>query len=1006
MLCKNCGKPIADGLNFCGNCGEMIEKQSSQIAPETSDHIVPPPLPMVEATALPSKQAVPKSPPTNDAPPMPKAAPIKKKKNGFLGFIKVILSIVLTLPIIAVLALFIISAVTSNKENKLEDSTIKAYINSTFDAGDDMAPKITDVTPTSAAHSTTIKFTGSNFDASRLVNITINEQDLNISEIAQNSIQAVITYGAKTGDIVLNFVDGQITINEFEILEQQKTLILEEEVKPSDSPQTIVTQDISITLPAGAVQSPQTLQISEVVNPQTINLPSAENFRLFSITLGDVSQFDDIVTIILDISSDTEGRPTAVYFDENTSQYNTLPSEVIDGKLHIYTNHLTDFAKIQWGTSHLSSDEYFRMHYFDTDTVSYTATMDELAVLVGEMLEQVRKDYERVIPDGYRETFSTMYIKDSMEVYISSSVPNCKYKALSNHIVVPTNFSNKEKFETELAHEFFHAYQDTVWNEIMGIGTMAKSENLWAVEALAELAAYEIAYPGRRHRAIDESIKPTTPYNTFNSIHEYSMSCYLRYLLDITKSKPEDLWVSVAGSSDTNLENSINSFFKSKSSTFVSLADSYTAFWMAVLGDKNAPEHYNTFNFVDELELSAYERVAAFEYLPKNAYTMEFYMLDITGFPDNVPIRIFNMQCTEDSANGAWSTKIAGIGNVNNIAAARISGGHPWEYTSSATDSYKRFVFEKGKDEVVLVGLDGKLENQLAAVRFTEIKSNCMPDTIQDETVGVEQMFEITFNDVFQNIENALLVVDFGDGETAEFPQVVTYNFIAETAFHVYDELFDGVVKLMLYDTTNSKKELIAQLNVPVSITNELGLTASPNPTQIAQEVSFQISEKNSAYTYNWSLGDGTTNNKIGITELTHTYEEFGSYTVSVAVYDELDEHIGTAKLIMTVEEPIALSGKWQYIGETYTDFGITYRGVSIITFYDEGNCIMSMGIQSTETQSIEDTPCTYTFYENTSKGTITFVNQETGGKETMTFTINGNSLFLAGTGITYIKTQ
>ncbi|MCK5129728.1 MAG: PKD domain-containing protein [Clostridiales bacterium] len=1077
MHCKNCGKQILGDSKFCQDCGSKVIEPSVQnptesanetkapsktspIAPqkpivaqnnkspkpevqENTTIISPPPLPDSQDTApiiapLPPKATVadnaplpsqPKptptkasTPPTIETPPQAisnntplPSAPVQKKikKHGFVRFLKVTFSILLTLPILAVLALFIISAVTSNVESKSKDSTIPSHINSTFDDSDDTAPMITDVTPMSATISTTITFAGENIDATKLINITINDQQLNVNEVTDSSIQAVITHGAQSGDIVLHFVDGQITIDEFEILPQQKTLILEEELSPSDSPQTIVAQDISIILPAGAIDSPQTLKISEIINPQTLNLPPAKDFRVFSITLGDISQFDDIVTIIIDLPEDTEGQPTAAYFNEETSLYNTLPSEVIDGKLHIFTSHLTDFAKIQWGTSHLSSDGYFRMHYFSTDTVTYTTSMDELAVLVGETLEQVRKDYEAKIPAAYRENFKSITIngntyKDTLEVYIDSSLPNCKYNAITNNILLPTSFSSQEKFETVLAHEFFHVYQDSVWNELNFVGTMSKSENLWAVEVLAELAAYEIAFPGKnRHRPLDESITPSVPYDTFDSIQEYSMSCYLRYLLDITNSKAEDLWIHVAGSSNSHLEISINDFFKSKSSAFISLQDSYPEFWKAVLGDSNAPEHYNTFNVVEVRDILAYEHTAAFEYYSKYPATMKFYMLDVKAFPDNVPIRIFNMQSSNESGNPVWSTQISGVTSVNFLNSKRVPGGHNW-YRSSIGD-YKRYSFEKGKDDVVLFGFESTTqhqatENPYADVKFTEIKSKCFPESIEDAAVGVEQQFEITFSDVFENVSSALLIVDFGDGTTAEFPKDSVGDIITEIVTHVYEMKVDGVAKFMLYDTTRSEKELIAQLNVPVGVPNEITITASPNPTKITEEVSFSISEKNAGYTYNWSLGDGTTNNKLGLTELTHTYEKFGSLTVSVAVYDELDEHIGTAKLIMTVEEPSTLSGKWQFLGTTYTDFGITYRGVSTITFYAEGICVMSVGIQSTTTLSMEDTPCTYVFDGETSKGTIKFKNQETGANEAFAFTISGNSLFMVG--IEYKKTQ
>ena len=51
-----------------------------------------------------------------------------------------------------------------------------------------------------------------------------------------------------------------------------------------------------------------------------------------------------------------------------------------------------------------------------------------------------------------------------MDVYIDSDYFAGKYKALTNNLLMPTDYTDIDDFETVLAHEFFHSYQDTVWN--------------------------------------------------------------------------------------------------------------------------------------------------------------------------------------------------------------------------------------------------------------------------------------------------------------------------------------------------------------------------------------------------------------------------------------------------------------------------------------------------------------------------------------------------------------
>ena len=207
----------------------------------------------------------------------------------------------------------------------------------------------------------------------------------------------------------------------FEVLPQQKQLLAEQVIRPSAAAQTVSSDTISVTIPGGALTQEQTVKIEAIADPQPINLPGQATGTAFSVTAGDMHEFNDIVLIDFTLPADMPGEPSAAYFDENTSLWDTLPSEVVDGKLCIYTDHLTDFLVFYWGKAVYSPDGYFKIYYQENDTFNYGSSMDDLAQKVGQTLEEARKDYEAKIPEAYRESFTYLGFKDAMDVYLDSS---------------------------------------------------------------------------------------------------------------------------------------------------------------------------------------------------------------------------------------------------------------------------------------------------------------------------------------------------------------------------------------------------------------------------------------------------------------------------------------------------------------------------------------------------------------------------------------------------------
>lgn len=937
-LCPNCKSIITPDDVFCKKCGKrIIASDSKQVAAkkETSKYIEKP---VVETGR-------------------------NRNFKIFMGLVGGFAAVA----VIAVILIFVVDIGNlTNPFKSIIESTVET-ITTSEEEGDEqitelpkevltdnkLLPEVYSFTPTTGTVGTMIQITGSNLTNSGFKNATIGKQELIISSVSSDMIELHVSNNALTGNIVLDFGDKTIDAGEFKVLPQEKQLLLEKEILPSYEPQTVSTENIAVTIPANAIESSKTIKIEEIANPHPINLPQSAQCTAFSITLEDIHEFSEVLTIEYQLPEDMKYEPSAAYFDEATSLWDTLPSEIIDGKLYIYTNHLTDIGIFYWGKSIYSSGGFFKIYYHADDVTKFAGNMDELAIKVGDALEKIKKDYEKKIPAGYREDFSFMGFTDSMDVYIDSDYFAAKYNAFTNNLLLPTEYTDIDDFETVLAHEFFHSYQDSVWNEISYVGKMARSENIWAIEALAELAAYELAYPDKkRERLINNGVLSQDPHYTFDTVHEYSMSCFLRYLLRNTNSTFEELWIYVASSGTYKIEYSINDFFRSKSTDFISLGKSYTKFWRDVLGNADAPKQLVLNSLIESKYLKANEHSAIFKYQTSKTETTAFNMLKVIEFSENMPVRIFNMEFIDGSNSGVWSTQISGVKNINEIPDLRISGGRNWNYLSNASDSssgsYERYVFKKGSNDIVLIALDCLLKNELSGVKISEIQAQGKPAKIENGSMGKEYEFEFTFKDIFTNVTKVVIEVDFGNGQVESYSKTNENGELSVTVKHTYDNLGDTAVKCSLFDSTQTGKELIAQLIIPVLVDVQAIVFINPNPVTLGEAVSFSTNITNDDYTYEWNLGDGTKLDEVGLYKTEHIYSLEGMYPLSVEIYDGKGELVGKATQNVTVATPEVTTssnsevvGTWIYQSDAffyYYDYSVRYVIVTFVLNSD-GTC-------------------------------------------------------------------
>jgi PKD repeat protein len=140
---------------------------------------------------------------------------------------------------------------------------------------------------------------------------------------------------------------------------------------------------------------------------------------------------------------------------------------------------------------------------------------------------------------------------------------------------------------------------------------------------------------------------------------------------------------------------------------------------------------------------------------------------------------------------------------------------------------------------------------------------------------------------------------DFGDGNTTQV--------LDSTIYHYYNAPGIFNVTLTVVDSgglRNSTSKLITVTKPPIAV-----FTYSPPRPKAGQTVVFDASESkpDGGYitSYFWDFGDGVTEN-VSDPSVTHVYNAFGNYTVTLVVADSEGETAQCTETITIIAPPIA----------------------------------------------------------------------------------------------------
>jgi len=969
MYCTNCGTETDGSSKFCGNCGKPLEIKKEPIqkvfctncgSEMQSDSAfctncgVPAEGKKVDHNI--NDSAIQNSPaPKNRYTSKP---PVKKKKGGFLKFAITTVCVVLALLILLVL----------------------------FSPGGGMNPDVIDLTdfntefmtsgfsPESGSLGSIIAIEGENLDSETIDGIFLGDVQIPVCNITKSKVYAAVSSAVPEGKHTLIIsVDGKKSeLGEFIVDDIGVDSIIEEQVDASKD-NVISSGNITIKIPLGVIAKSDILTVEKVKSDLSSGFP-ADSSEYYFVEVGDQHEFNGDITIEMPVPQEYIGNtPLVTYFNDERGTWEPMESEVAsDGNLRITTSHLTPLG-IVWGYDCIKSQDGFFSVYYDSDDTKINAHGNKnpasLANEVTLALVEARSKYDSLLGSSYKlnDGLTSQYVI----VHSGYSEDGGSYSWKSSIIYLPGEYDTEENVKTTAAHELFHAYQDE-----QAIG-LTMGANLWWTEAMAEYASKKVAF-GIIPEIWTGSL-PSETITTVDTVHEYSMSAFIDYMLNKHNVSFLDLHKAYINTSAGSSLSSFTKVFYPNGNG--SLALDFMDFWQMAFTNSSAiytdkPENMlSSITYVREKPVNSSVKVKL-----QTSDCQEIIGFVMNEQFDNVPeryIKVYSRDADFDVAALVIKNDIPLIGDNSTTVSECIiknmqPGGIKWDTAIKPEIDRDYSIYKTDVYDILLLSIMDPGTHNLQA---REVLPYSEEKELKNIKVGETTVIRYGFENIFAEAESLLVETDFGDGTT----DTQTYDArtsINMTARHAYNTDAATIVTGSLYDTTGGKKELIGRVVIPISLDLNFTLTASNDEPGVGETIKFELNVSDPGYTYIWN--DGSGDNTTTYSSIEKAYDEAGNKTMNVTVLDGTGKKIGSASC--TVQ--IGSEATGEVSGQELT--GVFNGGLT--ASWTESSGILSKITMTFEVSETHDGVYTFNADGTCSFG---FVNR-TNGQRTVYSTIYG----------------
>lgn len=806
-------------------------------------------------------------------------------------------------------------------------------------------PVINSINPPEGRIGSEIAITGSNFGNSlEGAGITIGDKSLEIISWQDDAIVAKILTGTSTGKFEVTTQGGKVSEKNFVIQKETLTLLASETIDANEPKIVETGGGLAVAVPAGTTSGKDKLTVSSVENGPVFESIFFEAGKMFNI---EIESGDDLLKpVALEFELEAGQNPAdslICYFDEVTSSWVNVPAvyDVKNGKAAVITDHFSQWLMVHIRTGgKFLADDYFIIAYTSGDTVNVPgiSSIEELATTVSGYLKQAYLTYKGVLSSQYMKELSkkddagivekfaqseagkfltshsnfqqsdftaladSLNVRDRVIIELNSKhngyggSTGFSLKWSKRTIYLPTKYTDDASLKATAAHELFHNIQTNVFFGVEMSTSWNDIHNKWLIEATAEYAAWGIAYPESRPKAIHEYTRTAYPYHFFSNRadgQEYGMSFFVEYVLQRGDKNFNTLYGYMVNNRP-GIGGALEEYAKDKTGSTIGML--YLEFWRDLYTVNTMPKYIKPDLL---LPLGVKNQAALIEgkrVIEPGAVRGYF---SFPSFPDNCENLVVCYAPSEGKMPAGTSVSVAQMDNfeISNLDTweqdpylERTPATLKWTLmteTDVMTHHYATFqknAFKGNKYQVAILVYDAYNKHDPIKMDINYIVMEITPKSIDNVRVGEEIEFTASLSNIFKQAKKMELVWDFGDGNT-EKTQYSSYSAtIKNSVKHKYSKEGNYTITVSLFDTTDGRK-LIAERIIELGQGVTLNIEQKPENPGPNEEITFSTEGKPGWY-YTWELGDYQIRDSIE-SELKYTYTSNGRYTVTVTAFED-----------------------------------------------------------------------------------------------------------------------
>lgn len=599
--------------------------------------------------------------------------------------------------------------------------------------------------------------------------------------------------------------------------------------------------------------------------------------------------------------------------------------------------------------------------YFRESDAKNDPSITDKAYLMAAAFSTAYQEYEDLFGADKVTTFSkkrlvsgspgknpvTEAVPDPINVYIDPRYNNTGAQAKSattGNIIMPSEYPEDDLVST-CAHELFHTVQyrtlglkqlymsttglkDLLDNRFTGNTTEVYrffANNAWFMEATAEYAGRFIGSNIGIGAPIHASIEANRPYYASNGSHDYGVSSFLDYILATRqpssserKDAFKEMWNTVTA--NYSMVSSINVVFDKyvQDKLNESAETAYLNFWREAFSRNFMPEVTVIAGGLLDTKAIPREKVSSTMDIRENgvgifrySLTPEYMWKDETALtrsfwfestPTSMRGDVYRLDGLEMSDRESFEPH---VGIINSADEGLKNALIPYTLGESLglVAVYQNTVNADETVKSVLSSTTVKWDNQKdieKKVGNTTLKSSDklkFTPTLPKQTPGDEPFTAlVTLND---NIDYQTEIERVENGKAFQVDAPMKDQPPDNVSVNI--KIFRGEKLVHEYQSAEIKADAKVEISGPATVRYEL----DKNSSQVKHSFTGKASPAGD-YDFEWNFGDGSSLQRTAggsSSEISHTYERVGEYTVKLTLYDKQGKTLSSDSVRIILEE-------------------------------------------------------------------------------------------------------